>query len=204
VTQLRPVHELNTRIGAFRRIEDASATVEYAVIFVPLVVLIFFTFEMAMAYHWALAAQKGVENGVRYAVTQPPIRKDLIDPEDGSVVTYRLAGTAVAGDLCYFGTNCSEIPTVSCTGGAAMAPECDANRFGQLLQIVSQQAYGVEPENLTVTYEESGLGRATETVIPIVTVSIASREFPFGLSLMGIDTRLPAVSATLVAENLGN
>jgi len=194
---------LRRAVLRFRREEDASATVEYVLIFVPLMVMIFFIFEMAMAYHWALAAQKGVENGVRYAVTQAPMHSSLIDT-DGTVVKYQLAGSSKPGDLCYFGTYCSQIATVTCTGGASMAPECNAAFMARLLDVVSQHAYGLDAESLTITYAESGLGRATETVIPIITVSISSRDFPLGLSLMGIDTKLPAVSATLVAENMGS
>jgi hypothetical protein len=190
------------RAARFRREEDAAATVEYVIVFVPLMTMIFFIFEMAMAYHWTLAAQKGVENGVRFAVTQLPIHSGLLDDE-GRVVIYQKSGGATPGQLCYFGTNCSAIATLSCTGGAALAPECEATRFGQLVQVVAQHAYGLDPADLSITYEESGLGRATETVIPIVTVSIASREFPLGLSLLGVDTMLPAVSASLVAESLG-
>lgn len=193
---------LRAALRRFLRGGDASATVEYALIFVPLMVMIFFIFEMAMAYHWALAAQKGVENGVRYAVTLAPIHASLI-AADGTVARYEKAEAARAGDLCYFGTNCTSLVTVSCQGGSLMGDDCDAGRLGQLLQVVGAHAYGLEPENLMVTYEESGLGRATETVIPIVTVSIGAREFPLGLSLLGIDTKLPAVSASLVAENLG-
>ncbi|MEM9050000.1 MAG: hypothetical protein AAGC92_14925 [Pseudomonadota bacterium] len=176
---------------------------EYVLIFVPLIVMIFFIFEMAMAYHWALAAQKGVENGVRYAVTQTPIHNSLVDT-DGTIVKYDMTGSTEAGDLCYFGTNCTAIASVTCTGGPSLASECDAARMSTLLSVVSEHAYGLDAESLTITYDESGLGRATETVIPIITVSISAREFPLGLSLLGIDTRLPAVSATLVAENLGS
>jgi hypothetical protein len=166
-------------------------------------VMIFFIFEMAMAYHWALAAQKGVENGVRLAVTQLPIHNSLID-SDGTIVKYQMTGSTEAGDLCYFGANCTAISSVTCTGGSSLSGDCSATRMAQLLQIVGEHAYGLAPESLSITYDESGLGRATETVIPMITVSISAREFPLGLSLLGIDTRLPAVSATLVAENLGS
>ncbi|GIX13964.1 MAG: hypothetical protein KatS3mg118_1923 [Paracoccaceae bacterium] len=191
------------RLGRFLREEGAAATVEYVLVFVPLMVMIFFIFEMTMAYHWALAAQKGVENGVRLAVTQLPIHSALID-SDGTVARYQRVGAARPGDLCYFGTSCTTIPTVTCRGGSLLDPDCSAERMAQLMAVVAVHAYGLQPESLSIRYEESGLGRATEPVIPIITVSISSREFPLGLSLLGIDTRLPAVSATLVAENLGS
>lgn len=197
---------MNMRNGLARRFlrdENGAATVEYVLIFVPLMVMIFFIFEMAMAYHWALAAQKGVENGVRFAVTQRPLHDSLIDT-DGSIVKYTITGSTKPGDLCYFASNCSSVATVVCSGGASLAADCDASAMAQLLSVVSEHAYGLDADSLTITYEESGLGRATETVIPIITVSISAREFPLGLSLLGIDTRLPAVSATLVAENLGS
>ncbi|MEL6233214.1 MAG: TadE/TadG family type IV pilus assembly protein [Pseudomonadota bacterium] len=187
----------------FLREQRAAATVEFVMIFVPLIVMIFFIFEMAMAYHWALAAQKGVENGVRFAVTQTPLHDSLI-ANDGTIIKYEISGSTDAGDLCYFGSNCTQITSVTCVGGASLAAECDAARMSALLSVVSEHAYGLDAESLTITYDESGLGRATETVIPIVTVSISAREFPLGLSLLGIDTRLPAVSATLVAENMGS
>lgn len=191
------------RLRRFAREEDASATVEYVLVFVPLMVMIFFIFEMAMAYHWTLAAQKGVENGVRYAITKPPIHSALLD-SGGDILKYTKNSAAAPGDLCLFGANCSTIATVTCTGGTGLAAECDATEMAQIVQVVSTHAYGLAAEDLTITYEESGLGRATEPVIPIVTVTIASRDFPLGLSLFGVDTRLPTVSASLVAENLGN
>ncbi len=190
-------------LRVFARDDRGAATVEYALVFTLLIGLIFFIFEMAMAYHWALAAQKGVENGVRMAVTQRPIHSALIGP-DGAVLTYARDGGIAAGTLCYFGDVCAAIPTVSCVGGTRLAPECDAARFTALLQVVGRHAYGLAPENLSVTYSESGLGRATETVIPIVTVSISAREFPLALSFFNVETKLPLVSATLVGEYLGN
>jgi hypothetical protein len=200
---MTPPRPLTRRLGRFAREEGASAPVEYVLVFVPLMVMIFFIFEMAMAYHWALAAQKGVENGVRYAVTQQPVHTGLLDP-GGDLMRYAPAAGAEAGDLCYFGTNCASIPKLVCKGGAAMGPDCDAGALSRLMSVVGEHAYGLEAESLSVTYEESGLGRATETIIPVVTVSIAARDFPLGLSLLGIDTKLPPVSATLVAENLGS
>ena len=64
-------YHLAAAMARFRRDQAANATVEYVLVFVPLMVMIFFIFEMAMAYHWALAAQKGVENGVRSRSEDP-------------------------------------------------------------------------------------------------------------------------------------
>lgn len=187
----------------YRKDESGAATVEFVLVFVPLIMIIFFIFEMAMAYHWALAAQKGVEKGARLAITQLPVHDTLVDT-NGRIKTYDLAGTTVAGDLCLFTGRCTYVPTAVCTGGIYLDGACDATRFATLLSAVSQHAYGLRPENLTVSYRESGLGRATEPFVPIVTVTISSRAFPLGLSLFSVDTQLPAVSASLVGEFLQN
>jgi len=65
------------------------------------------------------------------------------------------------------------------------------------------------PADVTITYEDSGLGRATESYIPLVTVELnqgnglSSFKWLDGIFSFGNAVQ-PSVAAAFVGENLGN
>ena len=62
-----------SQLKAFLTDRRASASVEYVVLFLPLIALVFTSFQIALAFHFALTAQKAVENGARIAAVRDPV-----------------------------------------------------------------------------------------------------------------------------------
>ncbi|MEM9011869.1 MAG: TadE family protein [Pseudomonadota bacterium] len=193
------------RRRSFGADERGAATLEFVIVFGPLIILFFFIIEMAFAYHWAIAAQKGVENGVRVAVVQAPVHSDLLDPGGGPARVRRVE-TAVLGDeggSCAAG-NCVTIADETCQGGTLAVAECSTTDFQKIFQAVSRLAYGIAPEDVSITYRDVNLGYAGEPYVPLVTVRIEPRAFALDLNLFGGETTLPGYEASLVAEDLSN
>ena len=228
------MRRLRLSLSRFRRDTDGAATVEYVILFLPFISLIFFIFEVAIAYHWALSAQKAVEQGARAATVRAPVATPLVRTTgfgDAVIQRPKTAG-AVDGGACYLG-NCEAVPTISCTGGTSLdATACDADQFNEIFQVVRKLAYNIDPEDVTITYEDVLLGHAGDPYVPLVTVSIRQRErtvMTLGRFFFRTDTtktvdtsagerdlyalreedaqydfaaNLPMVSASLVAEDL--
>lgn len=196
-------------MSRFRRDEDAGASVEYVLIFGPLIGILYFTFEIAIAYHWALSAQKAVEQGARVAAVSAPAVNEITNTRitGDEVIRRTPAGGFTAGTPCYLGA-CVPIDTVWCSGGTRMLENedagvtCDPEKFERIYDTITSITYNLEPEDVSVFYEDLDLGYSGEPYVAMVTVSIRQRAFPFALGLLGSETRLPAVSSSLVAEDL--
>ncbi len=192
---------------------SGSATVEFVIIFPVLFFFVGFILLLAFDFFWMLTSQKAVERGARLAVTMLPVPDALI--EQGRVINYTLTTSADDGEPCLPGGNCAAVPTYSCRGGTyinqSTSPYCNVTRFNQIYDVVRNLApNSIVPADLTVTYEDSGLGRATESYIPLVTVELQQtrvlssftwleRFFP----ILG-NTAVPTVAAAFVGENMGN
>ena len=191
---------------------DAGPTVEFVIIFPVLFFFVGFIFLMAFDFFWTLTSQKAVERGARLAVTRLPIPDALVD--QGRIINYSLISSADDGEPCNPGNNCAVVPTYSCRGGTyinqSTAPFCNPTRFNEVFNIVRDFApNGILPEDLTITYEDSGLGRATESYIPFVTVELKQNRvlssFKWIDRYFSIATTVqPTVTAAFVGENMGN
>ena len=192
--------------------DRGGATVEFVIIFPVMFFLVGFILLLAVDFFWMLTSQKAVERGARVAITRLPVAGALVD--QGRVLNYATTGPAADGEPCEPGGNCVAIPTYSCRGGAYInadpTADCDTTRFNDIYNVVLNLApNSILPEDLTITYEDSGLGRATESYIPLVTVELEQSRllgsfkwidsfFAFGAP------RQPTVAAALVGESLGN
>lgn len=205
--------------------EKGNATVEFVIVFPVLIGLVGFVFMLSVDFFWTLTSQKAVERGARAAITRLPVADALVD--HGKVVLYQMehdtpgdittnyATGTQAGTPCEPGGFCMDIPTYSCRGGTYLsqnpAAACNAQRFTAIYAAVMELAPGsILPGDITITYTDSGLGRATESYIPLVTVSLdQSRQLLsfnwlktfFGSTANGT---APTVTASLVGEHLGN
>ena len=195
----------------FRDISGA-ATVEFVIVFPVMFFFFGFILLLATDFFWMLTSQKAVERGARTAITRLPVADALVD--QGRVVNYVTNSGVLAGTSCEPQGNCVAVPTYSCRGGSYIdadpAAECDATRFGDVFAVVQNLAPNtIQPEDLTITYEDSGLGRATESYIPLVTVELSQSRF-LG-SFRWIDSFFdvgspsqPTVAAALVGESMGH
>lgn len=190
---------------------DGGPSVEFVIIFPVLFFFVGFILLLAFDFFWMLTSQKAVERGARVAITRLPVAESLID--QGRIINYTVANNAPAGESCLPGGNCAPIATFSCRGGSYInqnaAASCDATMFNEIYEAVRTLApSSILPEDLTITYKDSGLGRATESYIPIVTVELQQSRILS--SFKWIDqifslgkTASPTVAAALVGENMG-
>lgn len=195
-----------------RRDTSGGATVEFVIVFPVLFFFVGFILLLAIDFFWMLTSQKAVERGAREAITRLPIAEVLID--QGRIINYALTSSADAGEPCQPGGNCAAVATYSCRGGTYInqnpAASCSSASFAEIYNIVLDLAPNtILPEDLTITYEDSGLGRATESYIPLVTVELQQARILS--SFQWIDkffavgtTAQPTVAASLVGEHMGN
>jgi len=194
-----------------RRSEDGGATVEFVIIFPVLMFLIMFIFLLAVDFFWMLTSQKAVERGAREAITRLPVAGALI--EQGRILNYDTAFGSNPGTPCQPGGQCAAVTTYTCRGGpfinADPTASCSADRFTEIYNVVLNLAPNtILPEDLTITYQDSGLGRASESYIPLVTVELqqarilSSFKWIDRFFAVGSPTQ-PVVAAALVGESLG-
>ncbi|MEL7465878.1 MAG: TadE/TadG family type IV pilus assembly protein [Pseudomonadota bacterium] len=210
------------RIRSFLSDRRGAATVEYVVLFLPLVALVFTSFQISLAYHFALTSQKAVENGARFAAVRDAavVRGDALGQMPMIKELSRTApSTAEVGDACSVAGTCAFANTSnngpwSCAGADLASPTCNAAAFDAIYQEIASLAYLLQPEDVVITYRDAGLGFAGGPFVPVIEVSILEK--PFFLQFLfeatafggnadqarpGVET-LPAVTATAVAEDL--
>jgi len=187
--------------------KSAAATIEYVVLLMPLLAMVFVSFQIALAYHFALTAQKAVELGARIAAVRDPVSTVM-------ATTNQIAGGRAVGDSCALG-GCvppSDGPW-TCSGDDLGNADCDANAYSEIFDEVARIAYLLDPSDLSITYSYGGLGYAGGPFIPIVEVSIEERpfflQFFFNLAVRNPTTgrdelELPAVAASAIAEDLSS
>lgn len=196
----------------FWKDERGGASVEFVIIFPVLFFLVGFILLLAIDFFWMLTSQKAVERGAREAIVRLPVAGALI--EQGRVINYQSLGSVRPGTACEPQTICQAVSTISCRGGAFLdddpAAACDTARFNEIYSVVQRLApNGIEPRDLTITYEDSGLGRASESYIPLVTVQLEQTRVLMAFQwidaffAVGNPTQ-SIVAASLVGEHLGN
>lgn len=195
--------------AVFHRDERGSAaTLEYVVLLLPLLALVFTSFQIALAYHFSLTAQKAVELGARIAAVRDPVFTDL-----PTTNLLRPGSGFVNGDACAAGA-CQDMGgPFTCTGEDVGNGVCDATAWAAIAQEVANLAYLLDPDDLSITYSYGALGFADGPFTPIVEVRIRERpfflQFFFNLGFGGGDSEdqevgLPAVAATAIAEDLSS
>lgn len=159
--------------AAFGRDERGSAaTLEYVVLLLPLLALVFTSFQIALAYHFSLTAQKAVELGARIAAVRDPVFTEL--PTTNLLNT---GGGFVNGDACASGA-CQDMGgPFTCSGETIGTATCDAAAWAAIAQEVANLAYLLDPDDLSITYSYGALGFADGPFTPIVEVRIRERPF---------------------------
>lgn len=188
--------------------EGGSATIEYAILFLPLIALVLITFQIALAYHFSLTAQQAVEIGARVAAVNDPVARNMpatnaLDPASGFSL----------GDSCARGACVAPEGGPWTCSGANLGGACDAGAFAKIFGEVGRIAYLLEPEDLSITYYYARLGLAGGPFAPIVEVKIGEKpfflQFFFNIAFgSGEDASrwltLPSVAASAVAEDLSS
>jgi hypothetical protein len=210
----------------FSRESDGGATVEFVAAMLFFVVIVFFTFEIAVAVFWNATAEKAAQLGARLAIVGNPAVTAAVCPSgnnDGDPVA---AGTmplrncrtasAIYGTSCSIANTCQTWGPIECVGGSGGS--CNAAGFATIAQRIRSIFGPATDETITIRYADSGLGYAGGPVIPLVTVEISGVEYDliFAAILQRIGELatwqetgtnpatllMPPVSATLTGEDL--
>ncbi|HEX5008586.1 MAG TPA: TadE/TadG family type IV pilus assembly protein [Hyphomonadaceae bacterium] len=182
----------------FLRSEQGSATVEFVVIFMAFIAIVFFVVEVTLYMFFMASLEKAAQAGVRAAVVSSPVAP-------GVPLTIGRGATGIYGHKCSFSsTTCASIPTISCTGAT-----CDATGFTRILNHMQGFNGRIAANNVTITYADpgSGIGFAGGPSAPMVTVTVSGVPFQTGIlglllgDASGLAT-LPARSASMTGEDL--
>lgn len=209
------MNRLNTALAGFKRNERGAASIEFVIIFLPLMLLILLIVQVSIAYHWALSAQKGLEMAARLAAVTPPVSTSLtVQTGLGTRVINRTPTSGFqVGDPCYTGA-CEAIPARVCNGsaftptsdGTIPDSDCDFARFQQIYNEVDRFAYSLELEDFAIAYEDINLGNAGQTYVPLIVLAVSPQSMPILLRMFDetVEFQIPEILATIVAEDLSN
>lgn len=198
-----------------RDTRGASAA-EFALV-LPLFLLLLLGMIDAGRFLWEFnEAKKAAQYGARIAA--------VVDPVEGAIASESFIGKVVSGTTITQGDvipagamgaivcqTPDTIANVTCTGNAptltsASAP--DSAAFQEIFERMDVIYPQLEPSNIVVTYEASGLGYAGNPygpdVAPLITVGLRDVQFrPTSFLLLAAVT-LPAVESTLTSEDLSS
>lgn len=177
--------------------KDGTVTIEFVVVFLGFIAIIFFVIEVTLFMFFRASLEKAAQAGARAAVVSPAVVAGL------PATIARADTTKIFGRKCSDATNpCATFATLTCTGGG-----CQAVPFTRILNHMRGFNGAIEAENVTFTYQDVGLGFAGGPTVPMVTVTIEGVPFQTGiigllLTNAGILSTLPPQSASMTGEDL--
>jgi Flp pilus assembly protein TadG len=173
-----------------------SATIEFIVVFLGFIAIIFFVLEVTIYQFFAATLEKAAQAGARAAVVSTPVAA-------GVPLTNGKTADGIYGQPCNSASNpCTSFQTISCTGGA-----CAATPFTRILDHMRRFNSKIEAGHVTLSYQYTGLGFAGGPSVPMVTVTVSGVPFETGivgllLTNSGVLAALPAQTASMTGEDL--
>lgn len=198
---------LRARLAAFGRQESGASLVEFGLVILLFLFLIFAIIDFGrLAYTWA-SAQKATQLAARIASVRPPVCTGV--PE----LNQRGSSTAAGfGSLCRAGTGTCATPAVAtCNGVSTNATAAEI--FAAVRPLLPA---GSTEANMRFTYApDANLGFLGGPYVPVVTVDLVNLEFNFVSNLgqliapltgtnstLGADIALPTMSISVPGEDL--
>lgn len=199
---------ISAAIRRYRAGEEGATLVEFALVVLFFLFLLFAIIDFGrLAYAWS-SAQKATQVAARVAAVR--------EPACGGVPQMNARGAGGAGyrfgTMCSVGANlCLDPGTISCTGNPANATVTEIfRRVRPLLPVNATEA------NLRFTYRyDANLGFLGGPYVPMVTVDLEGLQFEFVSNLgrmigpligttstLGADIALPRMSVTTPGEDL--
>jgi TadE-like protein len=183
--------------------QTGSVTVEFVAIALPFFLIVLFVVEVTLAFFWWKSAEKATMLGARLAAVQDVAAADM------PAMNEKRTDGAIFGKYCRDASN-------PCPADLGDSWVCGADDSGCNLaakaNIVSKMQSilaVIEPENVEIAYEYTGLGYAGGPLVPAVTVTLTGLQFQTGLlSIIGgvlggpALTTLPDITATVTGEDL--
>jgi hypothetical protein len=181
-------------LHSFALKRDGATTLEFVVVFIGFIAIMFFVMELTLYLFFMASLEKAAQAGVRVAVTSDPV-VDIprtIEPED----------EAPYGQSCSVDGACRSFPALACTGEA----ECTRGNLTRIVDHMRGYNGLIQPNNVTITYTDVGIGFAGGPTVPMVTVTVQGIPFQTGIAglLLGDigDVVLPPRSASMTGEDL--
>ncbi len=180
------------RLLADRR---GAAAVEFAFIAMPLIFVIFGIIDFSMAFWQWNSGEKATELGVRRAAVSDPVAIE--------VANFDCKTNAIT-----WGTFCSDpaalpMPPVLCDGATLSCSSGDfaAVPFNAIVFRMQTVLARLQPENVTVRYDDSGLGFAGRRAGPVPAITVCLNNMTFDTAILG-GIPMPQFCATLTAEDM--
>ncbi|WP_290496086.1 TadE/TadG family type IV pilus assembly protein [Hyphomonas sp. UBA4494] len=176
--------------------DTGSSTIEFVVLMFVILATIFFVLESTLYLFFSAAIHKSAQAGARAAVVSTPLAA-------GVPATNAKTPAGIFGVACTdVSAPCVSFPPVSCTGTA-----CDATQFNRIFAHMQGFSGQLAPDNVTITYEWTGLGFAGGPTVPLVTVTVSDVPFQTGvvgllLTNAGVLATLPTHSVSMTGEDL--
>ncbi len=195
------------------RNESGAVAVEFALVFGFLLLLSLGFVEFGVALLQWNRAEKALQLGARFAVVSDPVAPDLVTFSGKT-------GTNSFGDACMdpatgaIKAGCTYDPNpVVCTSAGCSAYNFSATNFNNIVAEMQTVFPAIQPENVTIEYEASGLGFVGRpssqpgefNLSPLVTVRVTNLPFDFLVIdvLFGFQSpSMPPFSATFTGEDM--
>lgn len=186
--------------------ESSGLALTEALMVVPILMLVcgaMIEFGM-MVFQWNQTV-KAMQVGARRAAVSTPLT------DISALSSY---GSAVAqGDPVPMPASTAAPRSVSCGAGAN---PCDADALARLMNGSDDDGSGItgirdvapfiQPENIRITYQESGLGYVGRPFGPVLTVTLEVRNLAFDLLLLDtlLSVNIPAHPVAITSEDLSD
>jgi hypothetical protein len=188
-------------LPSWLRSDSGSASVEFVVVFLTFILIIFFVIEVTLYMFFLASVEKAVQAGVRVAaVSRPVVNVPLANEPDG----------------VSFGQTCGALGE-TCNGFTSQcSSDCNGDSFDRILDHMRGFNGRIHQENVAVHYQYAGIGFAGGPTAPIVTVTVSCVPFQtgiLGLLVGNLDNQfnpggecaqlsLPPRSASMTGEDL--
>jgi Flp pilus assembly protein TadG len=200
-------------ITTFRVDERGGVLVEATVMLSIIFIFVLGSIDFLMALYQWNAATKAVQLGGRIAAVSSPVSSDL------SAMTGLEGGAAPGVDpMPYFIRTCNGA-TATCSGGTFSAAALNTIVLGRPDAACGSTPFvycsgmqgvfpRVQPANVVITYEHTGLGYAGRPGGPVPTITVSLQNLPFQFfflgGLMGFGNMTIPVMTTTTGEDLNS
>ena len=199
------------RLRRAARDEHGGATIEFVILFVPLISLVLLVAQVSISHFFMISATNAAARGARLAAVLAPSHCAALRNSEGEPI-YELDTDAFATipeepaqRYCLNEPSpCRPLAATTwrCTrADTSGAGKCDAEIFDAVAAEMSGPA--IDPDAIEITYEDSRLGEVGGRVVPLVTVSVTRFDVSFRSLFWEAEAELPAISATTVGEGMG-
>ena len=159
----------------FLKTRDGSTTIEFVVVFLAFIAIMFFVIEVTLYMFFLTSLEKAAEAGARRAATTTPVVNiSLVNERSNNSVRY--------------GVRCT---SSTCRAWNGRPPGCGPNRapcsgtaFQGILREMRRFNGQITGDNVSITYSYTGIGFAGGPAAPMVTATVSC--VPFHAGILGL------------------